>query len=226
MKATYAATTQEGAVAMFNSKANKRPIRVFRSSELKTVYKAVPKDNDSATLRYDGLYSVSKVYFLDENGRVVNAKRPGKVCSSSDPNSRPVYMFDLVRIKAGKGELANSVACEKFARFCIKRGSLFPEAGDVGTQEEAGDGENGDDDSRLEGTRTVPLKRERVDPPVAENEWPELKLPRKSKLQNGEKTSLLFNLHQPLPVKNSHGQHSRRWRSRCRGQSNWLKTKP
>lgn len=60
---SYTSTGKQGAAALFKSFQESKPIRVFRSSDSKSPFAAIPKKKESAAwYRYDGVYHVIKAY--------------------------------------------------------------------------------------------------------------------------------------------------------------------
>jgi hypothetical protein len=102
----YAASPRE-----LTSKEKEIPIRVFRSTELDSVLKAVRQRGETPTprYRYDGLYHVSRY-------RIHAADRLG------------VYFFYLSRVEYGVGAMKNRVKSKEFVGTCVRQGSMLSEA--------------------------------------------------------------------------------------------------
>jgi SAD/SRA domain len=123
----YAAGRKEGALAILTSKDKGIPIRVFRSTLLKTAFRAICKEKSPARYRFDGLYRVTNMGYQDTKIKVSGIKNGSYLLSPPTP-AAPVYLFDLVRVEEGEGVFTNKVSSEKFIQFCIDKKSLAPEA--------------------------------------------------------------------------------------------------
>jgi len=124
----YAASSKEGALSVLKSYIEEIPIRVFRSSVLRSPYKALSKSSSPACYRYDGLYKVELVHFFDESSEQATiVECPEKHLTSRIPSSR-VYLFHLTRIDDGVGLRTNRLSSEEFLRQSIKRKTMLPEA--------------------------------------------------------------------------------------------------
>ena len=124
----YAATSEQGALSILKSCIKDLPIRVFRSSVLKSPFKAVSKTTSPACYRYDGLYKVKAVRFYNDiSERFFCVACPAVHAKSRIPSSR-VYLFLLVRADAGDGPYANALSSEDFLRHTIERQTMSLEA--------------------------------------------------------------------------------------------------
>ena len=124
----YGASSKEGALSVLKSYTEEIPIRVFRSSVLRSPYKALSKTTSPACYRYDGLYKVEVVHFFDETSEQASiVECPEKHLTSRIPSSR-VYLFHLTRIDDGVGQRANRLSSEEFLRQSIERKTMLPEA--------------------------------------------------------------------------------------------------
>ena len=109
----YAASMKEGAKSILTSKEKEIPIRVFRSTELDTVLKAVRQRGETTTpkYRYDGLYHVS-----------------GYTKQMHAAGTHLVYLFYLSRVENGVGAMKNRVKSEEFIGTCVRQGSMLNKA--------------------------------------------------------------------------------------------------
>jgi alkylated DNA repair dioxygenase AlkB len=157
LRLMYAAGAREGSHSIFRSSVEGKPIRVFRSSILKSPYRAVhtyqtrrgsrtsasataSASSLSACYRYDGLYRVTAVRFKEElyelsSGRsVVSAVSCSVGVSHLEehikikvPASR-VYLFYLERVDQGQGVMTNDLSSDAFLARAMAQHTLSPEA--------------------------------------------------------------------------------------------------
>lgn len=62
----YAATSKEGALSLLKSRNDGRLVRVFRSSNYKSEFRALSKKGGPSLYRYDGLYAIQGVEYIKE----------------------------------------------------------------------------------------------------------------------------------------------------------------
>jgi hypothetical protein len=115
----YWAETSVGGRSMLTSMVQKNPIRVFRSSVLQNPYKAQAstekhKKNKPAIYRYDGLYLVTKVSFLD-----------GESLYGPMVAGRP-YCFRLKRVSTGPDPNKNGMGDDELITYCRMQGTMHP----------------------------------------------------------------------------------------------------
>jgi len=128
LRLMYAAGTREGAFAILKSSIEALPIRVFRSSVLKSPYRALSKKPSPACYRYDGLYKVEAIQFKDATSHhTFVVDHPAEHIRTRVPASR-VYLFYLARVDAGDGEFANALSSDDFLRHSIERQTMLPVA--------------------------------------------------------------------------------------------------
>jgi hypothetical protein len=112
---------------MLKTMANKNPIRVFRSSVLPNSYRAIENNEKKsvsagAIYRYDGLYQVTEVSFVESTGI--------KICQCPENLSPEVthrlYYFQLVRLPAGRGADRNEMSENTFMDRSRAFGAMLP----------------------------------------------------------------------------------------------------
>jgi hypothetical protein len=124
----YCAETTVGGGSLLKSMALKNCIRVFRSSKLQNPYQAHQghagnqKKNASAIYRYDGLYRVTKVSFLQEgSGTRLVDEEPEHL---SPIVTGRLYHFHLTRVEAGTEACTNELADNRFLHHCRSLGTM------------------------------------------------------------------------------------------------------
>jgi alkylated DNA repair dioxygenase AlkB len=140
LRLMYAAGTREGSHSILRSSVEGKPIRVFRSSILKSPYRAVhtyqtrrgsgaSASSLSACYRYDGLYRVTAVRFKEElsPGRSVYCTVDRSDCHVKEkikiPASR-VYLFYLERVDQGQGVMTNDLSSDAFLARAMAQNTL------------------------------------------------------------------------------------------------------
>jgi hypothetical protein len=125
----YCAETKVGGGAIMKSMASKIPIRVFRSSVLQNPYQAFAvnrKKNSSALYRYDGIYRVIRVFFVDEESRNEVWESPEHL---SPVVSNRLYRFSLRRVEAGNDGYSNTMSDDQLLDYCRSQGTMLPASG-------------------------------------------------------------------------------------------------
>jgi len=131
----YTSTRRQGASSLFQSMSRRKPIRVFRSSNLASPFAPKAKTDTAAGYRYDGLYNVVAAWNADGGPPTLAAPPPP---SSTTPKKKkkatsvlghhlhhkegelgaapgqffvadPVYTFRLARVDGAPNACANSV---------------------------------------------------------------------------------------------------------------------
>lgn len=121
----YCAGSTAGAGSILKSMASNNCIRVFRSSVLQNPYQARAanqKKNASALYRYDGLYRVTQVSFVDERSGINIYEAPDRL---SPIVSRRLYRFSLRRIEASTDAYTNQMADGTFMDHCRSQGTML-----------------------------------------------------------------------------------------------------
>jgi len=124
----YAATSKQGALSILKSFTKNLLIRVFRSSVLKSPFKALSKTTLPACYRYDGLYKVEAVRFYNDILKRSFRVEPSMIHAKSRIPSSGSYLFLLVRADAGDGRFANALSSEDFLHHAIERQTMSPAA--------------------------------------------------------------------------------------------------
>ena len=114
-----------GAGAIFTSMASSKPIRVFRSSKaLQNPYRALTRANGPTQYRYDGLYRVSSVDYVDEEGN----KRSERATNASPSVTGRLYQFQFERIGTGSDDSSNQKSFQQLINHSTANGTLAPAA--------------------------------------------------------------------------------------------------
>jgi hypothetical protein len=105
--------------------AHAKPIRVFRSSaNLDNPYRALLSTTERTQYRYDGLYQVQCLTYLDENGFERRESR-GNISRALVGR---IYQFQLERIQVGYEACTNRKSVEDLIEYSILNKTLGPGA--------------------------------------------------------------------------------------------------
>lgn len=93
----YAVENCKGGCSLLASLKRRLPVRVFRSSNAASVYRAAPTKGP-ARYRYDGIYEITRVWYTLNGDYVEEHASSDEV---SDPVVERLYHFELFRIPVG-----------------------------------------------------------------------------------------------------------------------------
>lgn len=122
----YAAKTNQGALAMLTSMAQRKPIRVFRSSaDEQNPYKALHRPREEPTqYRFDGNYTPISVGYIGQNGKPCR-----ETCGNlSPPLTGRIYQFQLERVEVGEDRHMNRMSSLKLMRDSVAKSTMASEA--------------------------------------------------------------------------------------------------
>jgi len=121
---TYTASNNSGGHAVLKSMSEKGIIRVFRSSSAElNPFRALLMERKTA-YRYDGLYKVTSVTYIDNTGNV-RTETPENL---SDAVTGRTCHFDFQRLQAGDDVASNRKTTEELMKYSISHGTMGAEA--------------------------------------------------------------------------------------------------
>lgn len=111
-----------GGAAMLKSAQDRLPIRVFRSSDLNSVFRAlVIAHHQTKSFRYDGLYEIIFAgYECGERTVPVSLDAADIIHSHPLANQNTIYCFQLRRIEKGPGPMQNELSDLELAMKCLR----------------------------------------------------------------------------------------------------------
>ena len=125
----YTANSKVGGGALLTSAEQRKPIRVFRGSELQGEFRALSEER---LYRYDGLYRIEYVLYYDIGD--------GQLRCESPSNMLPVkkdqfYHFLMIRVTSGEDKMMNQLSNKAFLAKARADGTMPPTSADTVTNE-------------------------------------------------------------------------------------------
>jgi hypothetical protein len=125
----YCASTREGARSIIRSKAIDNTVRVFRSSAYGHRLRAVPSTPSRQEYRYDGLYKVHSIQYLDtENQKTMQVQNAAKHLQLQIIPTGRIYTFLFRRMldSTTNQQGTNRISNNEILLHCVRMQTIDP----------------------------------------------------------------------------------------------------